>query len=65
MKGAEVQRVVCGGCLDFKVITSVAADDFGGWEEKGFAPEEDFLKKIKGIDGVTQCETQTFTLMPM
>jgi len=40
-----VQRVVCGGCLDFKVITSLSADDFNAWEEKGFAPEAAFLKK--------------------
>jgi len=65
MPGANVQRVVCGGCLDFKVITSVPADGFGGWEEKEFAPEKSFLEKIKAIKGVTQCETQTFTIMPM
>ncbi len=42
-----VQRVVCGGCLDFKVITSLSADDFNAWEEKGFAPEAAFLKKVR------------------
>ena len=92
VKGVKsVQRVVCGGCLDFKVrawarrdfflwctacspaatladaqvITSLSADDFGAWEEAGFAPEEDFLAKVKAIDGVSLVETQTFTLMPM
>lgn len=34
-----VQRVVCGGCLDFKVITSLDGESFGKWEEAGFAPE--------------------------
>merc|ERR1711966_206069 len=61
----DVQRVVCGGCLDFKVITSLDADSFGKWEEAGFAPEEKFLAKLKEIDGVSVVETQTFTLMPM
>ena len=60
-----VQRVVCGGCMDFKVITSLTADKFGAWEEKKFGPEEDFLAKLKSIDGISQVETQTYTLMPM
>jgi hypothetical protein len=47
------------------VITSLDGDSFGSWEESGFAPEEAFIAKLKGIDGVTQVETQTFTLMPM
>ena len=61
----SVQRVVCGGCLDFKVITALNADDFGAWEEKDFAPEADFLAKLKDIDGISQIETQTFTIMPV
>ncbi len=61
----EVQRVVCGGCMDFKVITSLSADKFGDWEGKGFAPEENFLADVKAIPGISVVETQTFTLMPM
>ena len=30
----SVQRVVCGGCLDFKVITCLSADKYGDWEGK-------------------------------
>lgn len=60
-----VQRIVCGGCLDFKVITSVSADKFKGWEESKFAPEESFLEKLKAIDGLSAVETQTYTIMPM
>jgi hypothetical protein len=60
-----VQRVVCGGCMDFKVITSLPADKFGAWEEKGYAPEESFLAKLKEIDGISTIETQTYTNMPM
>eukprot|EP00439_Symbiodinium_sp_Y106_P085496 s1553_g28.t1 len=36
----SVQRVVCGGCLDFKVVVKLPADKFGDWENAGFAPEE-------------------------
>lgn len=60
-----VQRIVCGGCLDFKVITSLDAEKFGEWEKLKFQPEESFLAKLEGIDGITQVETQTYTIMPM
>ena len=61
--GATVNRLVCGGCLDFKLMTTVPLEDFGAWEEKEFAPEKDFLRKITAIDGVSQVETQTITNM--
>ena len=61
--GAKVQRIVCGGCLDFKVVISLPESKFGDWEGKSFAPEENFLEKIKKIEGVTLVETQTYTLM--
>ena len=59
----SVQRIVCGGCLDFKIITSLDTESFGSWEQKKFAPEQQFLDAVKGIAGITQIETQTFTLM--
>ena len=57
----KVNRLVCGSCLDFKLMTTVPLDDFGPWEEKGFEPEAEFLEKIKAIEGVSQVETQTIT----
>jgi hypothetical protein len=60
----SIQRVVCGGCLDFKVITALPAEKFGDWEKSGFAPEGKFLAKLKTIPGITTVETQTYTLMP-
>jgi len=60
-----VQRVVCGGCMGFKVITSLPADKFGEWEKEKFAPEDSFLEKLKAIDGISSVEFQTYTLMPM
>ena len=38
LDGVEVQRVVCGGCKDFKVVTSVPAADFGAWEVSLLVP---------------------------
>ncbi|CAJ1966595.1 unnamed protein product [Cylindrotheca closterium] len=61
--GVKVNRLVCGGCLDFKLMTTVPLEDFGPWEESGYAPEKDFLEKIKAIPGVSQVETQTITNM--
>lgn len=58
----SIQRVVCGGCHDFKVIIKLSAAGFGEWEKTGFAPEAAFLAKIKGIKGITTVETQTYTL---
>ena len=49
--------------IDFKLMMTVPLADFGPWEEKGFAPEADFLAKIKAIDGVSMVETQTITNM--
>jgi predicted TPR repeat methyltransferase len=58
----SVERIVCGGCLDFKVITSLSADKFGAWEQQGFAPEKEFLEMLEAIDGITVIETQTYTV---
>ena len=61
----QVQRVVCGSCNDFKVVVALTAEKYGDWEGASFAPEEAFLAKLNGIDGISQVETQTYTLMPM
>jgi len=58
----SIQRVVCGDCFDFKVITKLPAAAFAKWEAAGFEPEAEFVKKAKAIAGVTAVETQTFTL---
>jgi len=58
----SVQRVVCGGCHDYKVITKLPADAFNKWSEAAFSPEAEFLEKVKTIAGITAVETQTFTL---
>ena len=58
----SVQRVVCGGCQDFKVIAKLEAAKFADWEAAAFAPEAEFLKEVEAIPGVKKVETQTFTL---
>merc|ERR1719469_1219796 len=59
--GVKVNRLVCGSCLDFKLMTTVPLGDYGGWEEKDHAPEKEFIEKITAIEGVSQVETQTIT----
>ena len=61
----SVQRVVCGGCLDFKVIVALDAAAFGAWEASAFAPEAELVAALKATAGVTNVETQTYTLMPV
>ena len=61
----SVQRVVCGGCHDFKVIVALDAAKFGAWDAAKFAPEQEFLEAIEAIPGLTKLETQTFTLQPV
>ena len=36
----SVQRTVCGGCLDFKVNTSMGAEDFGRQGSRRVRPGE-------------------------
>ena len=60
-----VNRLICGGCLDFKLMMTVPLADFGPWEEAGFPPEEAFLAALTAIDGVSVVETQTITNMEL
>lgn len=61
----ESKRIVCAECMDFKVITPIPASKFEKWSAKDFAPEKDFLDKLRSIDGISQIETQTYTFMPV
>ena len=62
LPNAEVTRVVCGGCGDFKVIVNQPAADHGAWSEVKFAPEEEFCAKLSAIEGIQRVETQEFTM---
>jgi len=59
---ASVQRVVCGDCQDFKVVTKLPEKAFKEWEAQAFAPEAAFLEAVKKIPGVSSVETQSYTL---
>ena len=65
LPNAEVTRIVCGGCGDFKVIVNQPAGDHGAWSEAKFAPEEEFLEKLKAIEGIARVEAQEFTMAQM
>jgi len=57
----SVQRAVCGGCNDFKLVIKMPKEKWGAWEAIKFAPEADFLEDAKTIAGVTSVETQPYT----
>eukprot|EP00416_Gambierdiscus_australes_P020184 CAMPEP_0171056516 /NCGR_PEP_ID=MMETSP0766_2-20121228/1088_1 /TAXON_ID=439317 /ORGANISM="Gambierdiscus australes, Strain CAWD 149" /LENGTH=100 /DNA_ID=CAMNT_0011511445 /DNA_START=28 /DNA_END=330 /DNA_ORIENTATION=+ len=57
----SVQRAVCGGCNDFKIMIKMTKEGWGKWEAAGFAPEAAFLEEVKGIEGITNVETQPMT----
>eukprot|EP00590_Aulacoseira_subarctica_P007024 CAMPEP_0172422266 /NCGR_PEP_ID=MMETSP1064-20121228/8435_1 /TAXON_ID=202472 /ORGANISM="Aulacoseira subarctica , Strain CCAP 1002/5" /LENGTH=112 /DNA_ID=CAMNT_0013163051 /DNA_START=133 /DNA_END=471 /DNA_ORIENTATION=+ len=59
----RVDRIVCGGCLDFKIVTLLAPEDFEKWQASNFEPEAEFLEKLKAIDGISMIETQNYTIM--
>ena len=62
LPNAEVTRVVCGGCGDFKVIVNQPLADHDTWKAADYAPEAEFLAKLKAIDGITRVESQEFTM---
>merc|ERR1740123_2257078 len=41
---SSVQRVVCGGCHDFKIIVKLGMDAFGDWAAMNFTPEEQVVE---------------------
>ena len=58
---AEVRRVVCGGCGDFKVVITQPCAEHDAWKADGFAPEEEFMAKLKAIGGTERHEAQEYT----
>ena len=66
LPNAEVTRMVCGGCGDFKVIVNQPAADHDAWRDNSsYAPEAEFLAALKAIDGITRVETQEITMQKM
>eukprot|EP00933_Yihiella_yeosuensis_P031180 TRINITY_DN24731_c0_g1_i1.p1 TRINITY_DN24731_c0_g1~~TRINITY_DN24731_c0_g1_i1.p1 ORF type:complete len:159 (-),score=33.90 TRINITY_DN24731_c0_g1_i1:150-626(-) len=61
----QVQRLVDSECLDFKVIIKLPQKDFDDWQNRNFAPEDQFLQGLRSISGVSQVEAQTYSLEVM
>jgi hypothetical protein len=62
---ASVQRVVCGGCLDFKIVVALPAEKYKAWAGVNHPPEDKVLKELSSISGISTIETQTYTLETM
>jgi len=61
----HIQRIVCGGCQDYKIITALPVEKWAEWEAKEFAPEKKFLEAVAKIEGVKRIETQNYALSPV
>lgn len=64
LPGAEITRQVCGGCLDFKVSITQPLEEHGALMSD-LSIEEDFMAKLKAIDGTSQHETQEITFVKL
>lgn len=61
----DLHQSIINFLLLAQVIIALPADKFGSWEQKQFAPEEEFLASLKAIGGLSTVETQTYTIMPV
>jgi len=66
LPSATITRQVCGGCLDFKVSISQPLEEHGVWSDANYSPlEEEFMSKLKNIDGTSVHETQEITFQTL
>ena len=65
LPNAEVTRVMCGGCHDFKIVVNQPCADHDAWKAADYAPEQEFIAKLSAIEGVSQVETQEYTCQPL
>jgi hypothetical protein len=63
--GRTVKRVVCGGCQDFKIITSGPAEAHEAFSAAGHGGEDAIIAKLNAIEGINTVETQTYTFTDM
>ena len=66
----EISREICFAAARARaphpqVSIALPAASFGPWETAVFAPEAEFIEKMKAIEGVSGVETQTMTFMAM
>merc|ERR1712170_58385 len=57
-----IQRVVDNEMKDFKIIVKMPVDKYRDWANKDHKPELEILEQLKEIEGVTEVETETYTL---
>ena len=65
LPNAEVTRVMCGGCHDFKIVVNQPCADHDVWKAADYAPEQEFIAKLSAIEGVSAVETQEYTCQPL
>ena len=65
LPAVEVRRVVCGGCGDFKVVVTQPCAEHDAWKASDYAPEAEFIAKLKAIEGISAVETQEYTCQPL
>ena len=65
LPNAEITRIVCGGCSDFKLIINQPIQDHDEWKAAGYAPEKEFLAALEAIEGTSRVEAQEFTCETM
>ena len=46
LPGAEVTRVMCGGCHDFKIVVNQPCADHDAWKAADYAPAPEILAKV-------------------
>ncbi|KAH8075705.1 hypothetical protein JL721_1721 [Aureococcus anophagefferens] len=65
LPGAEVTRVMCGGCHDFKIVVNQPCTHHDAWKAADYAPAPEILAKLKAIEGISSVETQEYTCQPL
>ena len=65
LPNAEVTRVMCGGCHDFKIVVNQPCADHDAWKASDYAPEQEFISKLSAIEGISAVETQESTCQPL
>ena len=65
LPNAEVTRVMCGGCHDFKIVVNQPCADHDAWKAQAFAPEADIVAELQAIAGISAVETQEYTCQPL
>merc|ERR1719215_1956005 len=61
----SVQRVVCGGNKDFKIIVKMGLDSFNDWAAHNFSPENEVVEALLSVEGVSEIAAQTWALSPV